>query len=157
MTELWYLNRINYFYNPEEERVDKIMEDGFNRVSFYSTAFALNTNIYGFYNFKKGKIQAIRHHIQPSLSFSFTPDFSDPSYGYYQEVKVNEEGDTRLFSRHAGFSYSGAPLGESRAMNFSIRSVLEAKILNKADSTGDNPTKKIPLLENIDLSGSYNF
>ncbi len=157
LTELWYLKRINYFYNPEEERVDKILEDGFNRVTFYSTAFALNTNIYGFFNFKKGAIQAIRHHIQPSLSFSFTPDFSDPSYGYYQEVQTNEEGDMRLFSRQAGFSYSGAPMGESRSMNFSIRSVLEAKVLNKADSTGDNPTKKIPLLENIDLGGSYNF
>src|SRR5690606_6003645 len=39
LTELWYLKRINYFYNPEEERVDKIIEDGFNRVTFYSSSF----------------------------------------------------------------------------------------------------------------------
>jgi len=157
LTELWYLKRINYFYNPEEERVDKILEDGFNRVTFYSSSFSLNTNIYGVFNFKKGNIQTIRQHIQPALSFNFSPDFSTPVYGYYQEVQTNAEGDTRLLSRQSGFAYGGAPLGESRAMSFSIRSVLEAKILDKSDSTGESKTKKIPLLENIDLSSSYNF
>ncbi len=157
LTELWYLKRINYFYNPEEERVDKILEDGFNRVTFYSTSFSMATNIYGYFDFKKGKIKTIRQHIQPSVGFNFTPDFSDPSFGYYQNVRINEEGDTRIYSRHANFSYGGAPLGESRSMSFNIRSVLEAKILNKEDSTGDNPTKKISLLENIDLASNYNF
>src|SRR5690606_15016431 len=38
-TELWYLNRINYYYNPQEERVDRILESGFNRVGFYNTSF----------------------------------------------------------------------------------------------------------------------
>ncbi|MEP1085433.1 MAG: putative LPS assembly protein LptD [Algoriphagus sp.] len=157
LNELWYLKRINYFYNPSEERVDKILEDGFNRVTYYNTAFSMNTNIYGFFNFKKGNIRTIRQLIQPSISFNFSPDFSDPSRGYYQEVQINEEGDTRLYSRQAGFAYSGAPQGESRAMSFSLRSVLEAKILDKADSTGEGKTKKIPLLENLDLSSSYNF
>ncbi|PZX51385.1 putative LPS assembly protein LptD [Algoriphagus chordae] len=157
LTELWYLKRINYFYNPAEERVDKIIEDGFNRVTFYSSAFSLNTNIYGFFNFKKGKIQTIRQLIQPALSFSFSPDFSNPSLGYYQEVQTNAEGDSRLMSRYQGFAYGGAPLGESRAMSFNLRSVLEAKIIDKADSTGEMATKKIPILENIDLNSSYNF
>ncbi|SFU16044.1 hypothetical protein SAMN04489724_4504 [Algoriphagus locisalis] len=157
LTELWYLKRINYFYNPAEERVDKIMEDGFHRVTSYSTSFAMNTNIYGFFNFKKGKIQTIRQHIQPTLSFNFSPDFSDPSLGYFQEVQINNEGDTRLFDRYQGFSYGGARLGESRSMAFSIRNVLEAKVLDKNDSTEENATKKIPILENIDLNSSYNF
>lgn len=157
LTELWYLKRINYFYNPAEERVDKIMEDGFNRVTFYSTSFSMNTNIYGFFNFKKGNIQTIRQHIQPSLSLNFSPDFSDPSLGYFQEVQINNEGDIRLFDRYQGFSYGNARQGESRAMAFSIRSVLEAKIIDKNDSTEENATKKIPILENIDLNSSYNF
>lgn len=157
LTELWYLNRINYFYNPAAERVDKILEDGFNRVTYYSSSFNMNTNIYGFFNFKKGNIKTIRQHIQPSFGFSYTPDFSDPSFGYYQDVQINEEGDVQRISRHSGFAYGSAPLGESKALSISIRSVLEAKILNKEDSTGDNPTKKVPILENIDLSTSYNF
>lgn len=154
--EIWYLQKINYYYNPTQERVDKIVEDGFNRVSYYSSSFSLNTNLYGFYNFKKGKIQTIRQHIQPSFAFSYTPDFSDPSFGYYQEVQTNEQGDTQRFSRHQGFIYGGAPLGESRALSINIRSVLEAKLLTESD-TAEATSKKIPLMENIDLGTSYNF
>lgn len=154
--EIWYLQKINYYYNPAQERVDKIIEDGFNRVSYYTSSFSMNTNLYGFFNFKKGKIQTIRQHIQPSFGFSYTPDFSDPSFGYYQDVQVNDEGDTQRFSRHQGFIYGGAPLGESRALSINIRSVLEAKLLSKSD-TAEATTKKIPLLENIDFGTSYNF
>lgn len=156
LNEIWYLQKINYYYNPAEERVDKIIEDGFNRISYYSSSFNLNTNIYGFYNFKKGKIQTIRQHIQPSFGLSYTPDFSNPSFGYYQDVRINENGDTRRLSRHQGFIYGGAPLGESRALSINIRSVLEAKLLSKSD-TADAVTKKIPLMENIDFGTSYNF
>ncbi|MDI1322681.1 MAG: putative LPS assembly protein LptD [Algoriphagus sp.] len=154
--EIWYLQKINYYYNPAQERVDKIIEDGFNRVSYYNSSFSMNTNLYGFFNFKKGKIQTIRQHIQPSFAFSYTPDFSDPSFGYYQDVQVNDEGDTQRFSRHQGFIYGGAPLGESRALSINIRSVLEAKLLSESD-TAEATTKKIPLLENIDFGTSYNF
>ncbi len=154
--EIWYLQKINYYYNPAQERVDKIIEDGFNRVSYYTSSFSMNTNFYGFFNFKKGKIQTIRQHIQPTFAFNYTPDFSDPSFGYYQDVQVNDEGDTQRFSRHQGFIYGGAPLGESRALSINIRSVLEAKLLSESD-TAEATTKKIPLLENIDLGTSYNF
>ncbi len=157
-TELWYLQRINYYYNPTEERVDKIIEDGFNRVGYYTSSFSMNTNIYGNYNFKPGsKIQTIRHHIAPTFAFNYTPDFSDPAYGYYQEVQINEDEDTQLFSRHQGFVYSGAPLGESRALSIGIRNVVEAKILNKKDSTSENATKKIPILESFNINTAYNF
>lgn len=156
--ELWYLQRINYYYNPTEERVDRIVEDGFNRVGFYNSSFAMNTNFYGFYNFKpSSKIQTIRHHIAPTFAFNYTPDFSDPSYGYYQQVQVDETGRTQLFSRHQGFIFSGAPLGESRALSLGIRNVLEAKVLNAKDSTTENATKKVPLLESFNINTAYNF
>lgn len=157
-TELWYLQRINYYYNPSEERVDRIVEDGFNRVGFYNTSFAMNTNFYGFYNFKpSSKIQTIRHHIAPTFAFNYTPDFSDPSYGYYQEVQTNNSGQIQRFSRHQGFVYSGAPLGESRSLSIGLRNVLEAKILDAKDSTKENATKKIPLLESFNINTAYNF
>lgn len=155
--ELWYLQRLNYYYNPVSERVDQIVEEGFNRVSFFTSSFAMNTNFYGFYNFKKGKLQTIRHHIAPTFSFNYNPNFSDPRFGYYQQVQTNAEGAQRLFSRHQGFIFGGAPLGESRALSFSMRNVLEAKILNPKDSTTENATKKIPILESLNLNSAYNF
>lgn len=157
LTELWYLERINFFYNPVENRVDRILENGFNRVSFFNSSFNMNTNVYGFYNFKGSKkIETIRHHMQPSIGFNYTPDFSNPAFGYYQLVQVDESGRQQLFSRHQGFIFGGAPLGESRAMSFNLRNVVEAKI--KTDTEGDEvTTKKIPLLQSLNISTSYNF
>lgn len=156
-TELWYLEKINYYYNDSENRVDRILENGFNRVGFYTSSFNLNTNIYGFYTFKNNKkIEAIRHHMQPSFGFNYTPDFSNPALGFYQNVQVDSEGRTQLFSRHQGFIFQGAPLGESRALSISIRNVLEAKIKSLSD-TAEVKTKKIPLLQTLNLTTNYNF
>ena len=156
-TELWYMQRLSYYYNPATQRVDQITQDGFNRVGFFNSSFSMNTNFYGFYNFKgKGKLQTIRHHMAPTFSYNYTPDFSAPSFGYYQEVQVDETGRTQLFSRHNGYIFGGAPLGESRALSVSIRNVLEGKIKTETDST-EATTKKIPILESLNLNGAYNF
>jgi hypothetical protein len=118
----------------------------------------MNTNFYGFYNFKpKSKIQTIRHHIAPTFGFNYTPDFSDPSFGYYQLVQEDASGRAQLYSRHQGFIFGGAPLGESRALSIGIRNVLEAKVLNAKDSTSEDATKKIPLLESFNINTAYNF
>lgn len=155
-TELWYLDRINYYYNPNEERVDRILENGFNRIGYYNTSFSLNTNIYGFYTFGKGNVQAIRHHMQPSISVSSTPDFSDPKYGYYQNVQADASGRRMLYSRYDGFMFGGAPRGESKSISFSLRNVLEAKVKTESD-TAESTSKKVPVLQSLNLSSSYNF
>ncbi|MDA0313967.1 MAG: putative LPS assembly protein LptD [Bacteroidetes bacterium] len=156
-TELWYMQRFNYSYNSSTERIDQVKEDGFNRVGFYNTSFAMNTNFYGFYNFKpSGKLQTIRHHIAPTVSFNFNPDFSDPAYGYYQEVQADKSGRITRFSRHQGLIFGDAPLGESRALSFGLRNVVEAKIKTQTDST-EGEFKKIPLLESFNINTAYNF
>lgn len=156
-TELWYLDRINYYYNPQEARLDRILEPGFNRVGYYNASFNMATNIYGFYTFRKGsKVEAIRHHIQPTFGFNSTPDFSDPRFGFYQEVQVDETERRQRISRYQGFIYGGAPLGESKALSINIRNVLEAKVRSESD-TAEVQTKKVPLLQSFNISTNYNF
>ena len=156
-TELWYMQRFNYSYNSTTDRVEQVKEDGFNRVGFYNTSFAMNTNFYGFYNFSgKGKLQTIRHHMAPTFGFNFNPDFSDPAYGYYQEVQSDKSGQLRRYSRHQGLIFGDAPLGESRALSLGLRNVLEAKIKTETDST-EGEFKKIPLLESFNINTAYNF
>ena len=156
-TELWYMQRFNYYYNPSTQQVDRITEDGFNRVGFYNASFAMNTNFYGFYNFKgKGKLQTIRHHMAPTFSFNYNPDFSDPAYGYYQEVQADKGGQIRRFSRHQGLIFGDAPLGESRALSIGLRNVVEAKLKVDTDST-EGQSKKISILEALNINTAYNF
>jgi hypothetical protein len=156
-TELWYMQRFNYSYNSTTDRVEQVKEDGFNRVGFYNTSFAMNTNFYGFYNFSgKGKLQTIRHHMAPTFGFNFNPDFSDPAYGYYQEVQSDKSGQLRRYSRHQGLIFGDAPLGESRALSLGLRNVVEAKLKTQTDST-EGEFKKIPLLESFNINTAYNF
>ncbi len=156
-TELWYMQRFNYSYNSTTDKVEQLKEDGFNRVGYYNTSFAMNTNFYGFYNFKpSGKLQTIRHHMAPTISFNFNPDFSDPAYGYYQEVQSDKSGRITRYSRHQGMIFGDAPLGEARALSLGIRNVVEAKIKTQTDST-EGEFKKIPLLEAFNINTAYNF
>ena len=155
--ELWYMQRFNYSYNSSTDKVEQVKEDGFNRVGYYNTSFAMNTNFYGFYNFKpSGKLQTIRHHMAPTVSFNFNPDFSDPTYGYYQEVQSDKSGRMARFSRHQGLIFGDAPIGESRALSLGLRNVVEAKIKTQTDST-EGEFKKIPLLEAFNINTAYNF
>jgi hypothetical protein len=158
-TELWYLNRIDYFFNEERGQVDQIRTDGFNRAGFYNSSFNLSTNIYGFYTFRKGgRIEAIRHHVQPTVGISYSPDFSDPRFGFYQQVQSDVRGNRQFFSRYQGFIFGGAPLGEQRSMNISVRNVVEAKVRGRDRDDGETPeTKKIPLLQTLNIATNYNF
>ena len=54
-----------------------------------SSSLSLSTNIYGTFNFKKGRLKAIRHTIRPSVSFSYRPDFAER---YNETIESNLEG-----------------------------------------------------------------
>ena len=116
---------------------------------------SLSTRIYGTVFFKKGKIKAIRHVISPEISLSFSPDFTKPKYGYYENIQINENGDTRLLSNYENFLYGTPRIGSSATMNFYIGNNLEMKVVDKNDTISG--TKKIKIFENLSFSSSYNF
>ena len=115
----------------------------------------MSTRIYGTVFFKKGKIKAIRHVISPEISFSFSPDFTKPKYGYYDNVQINETGETKLLSKYENFLYGTPRIGSSASMNFYVGNNLEMKVLDKNDTISG--TKKIKIFENLSFSSSYNF
>jgi lipopolysaccharide assembly outer membrane protein LptD (OstA) len=154
--ELWYSSQLNYTYDSLTNTVITDTIPGFQRVYSYGTSVGMNTRIYGTYFFNRETgIQAIRHVINPSISYGYRPDFSDPKYDYYQEVQINEDGDTALRSRYQGYVYGTPGRGESSSLGLSLTNTLEMKVKSKKDTT--NTSEKIPLLRNFGLSGSYNF
>jgi len=154
-TEVWYPKELRYTYVPAQEgvRVDTIR--GFSRAGWYSTGASVATRLYGFYPIGGKKIQAIRHVMTPSIGFSYSPDFGDPSKGIYQEVQLDESGATRILSKYEGFAYGSPPLGENMSMSFSLNHNLEMKVKSKKDTVDE--FKKIKIFENLSMSSSYNF
>lgn len=154
-TEVWYPKELQYTYDDVEGgvRVDTLRQ--FSRAGWYSSGASVSTRFYGMYNFRGGKVKAIRHVITPSVGFSYSPDFGDPSRGHYQEVQIDEQGNTRILSKYQGFAYGGPSLGESASLSFSMNHNIEMKVKAKNDSIEEY--KKVKIFDNLSMSSGYNF
>lgn len=152
--ERWYLSSIHKAYNEQTGLVDKDTTFGFtaNRDANFSSS--LNTRIYGMFVFKKGFITALRHVINPTLSFTFTPDFSSPSLGFY-DYYIDKDGNKVFYSKTEDGVFGSPPSGKSGVISFAINNSLEMKVKSSSDTiTG---TQKIILLENFSISTGYDL
>jgi lipopolysaccharide assembly outer membrane protein LptD (OstA) len=122
-------------------------------VNQYSFNASMNTRVFGTFRFKKSRMEAIRHTMAPTVSFSYSPDFSDPAKGLFQDVIINKRNDTRRLSRYVGAS---SAIGSVGAASFSISNTIEAKLKAKSD-TAKKEVEKISLIDNLSLNGGYNF
>lgn len=129
---------------------------GFRTFREYSTSLNLSTNIYGDFEFKKGRLKAIRHTIRPSISFTYRPDFADQHN--LQVQQSNDPTDLLTYSPFGeGTSVYGTPsAGLSSSIGFSLNNVLEAKVAPK-DPDSDEEDRKITILNNLNFNTSYNI
>ncbi|MDE5852313.1 MAG: LPS-assembly protein LptD, partial [Alistipes sp.] len=158
-TEKWYFKKVDFEWNPVLNKVDTLPANyGFYRLYNYNMSVSASTTVYGMYDFTKKrrdrKIQAIRHTLTPSFGFSYAPDFSNPSYGYYSTYQSDASGRTNTYSPYAVNAYGVPSSGRSMSMNFSLSQNLEMKVLSKRDTSG---VRKIKLIDELRISGSYNF
>jgi len=105
------------------------------------------------YQFKKGPVTAIRHVVTPSVSFTMRPDFGSDYWGYWNEVQVNNEGDTQRYSIFEGSLYGGPSDGRSGTIGLSLGNNLEMKIKSKKDTISG--MKKVILVDNFSFNTSY--
>ncbi len=158
-TERWYFKKTERRWNPQTNTVETLdPEYGFYRLYNYNAALSFSTTLYGMWQvrekYKKFKLQAIRHTVTPSISFSYAPDFSHQKYGYYQTVQSDSTGRTSIYSPFADNYYGVPSSGRNMGLSFSLSQSLEAKVLSKRDSSG---MKKISIIDDFTISGSYNF
>lgn len=160
-TERWYTGAEKQAWDPVAKRhvaVDTI--HGFKRVYNYSTSLSAQTKFYGMYTPWKmfgDKVQAIRHVFTPSISVSYTPDFGDPKYNFYETYTYkNEYGEDveYTYSPYSSMMFGTAPRGESGSIGFDFKNNLEMKVLSDKDSTG---VKKISLIDDLGINFSYNM
>ncbi len=105
-------------------------------------------------NFKKGSaIQAIRHMMTPQIGFSYSPDFSAPTFGYYKNYS-NDRGEMTQYSIFDRGIIGSPNSGLVQALSFSISNNLEMKVKSKKDSTG---VKKLKIFETLSFNTNYNF
>ncbi len=136
--------------------VQKDTIDGFSNAIDGNFSSSISTKIYGMFQFgKKFPVQAIRHVVTPKVSFTYTPDWGDPSLGYYKSYyDPNLEEDVK-YSIYEDGIYGSPPGTNSGRINLSLSNNLEMKVRSRKDTvTG---FKKIKLVDDFTISTSYDM
>tara|TARA_S200000501_G_C20871992_1_gene764716 strand:+ start:3243 stop:6566 length:3324 start_codon:yes stop_codon:yes gene_type:complete len=120
--------------------------NNFKRRLTWNSTFSLTTKLYGLFPISIGKLDALRHVLTPSLSFSWSPKFTEDNSPYIQALP-----DTNLIHDYFYGTLAGAtPSSETKSIGFNVSNVFQAKI-NKEDNYS-----KIDLLS-WSLNSNYNF
>lgn len=160
LTDRMYTSKVRRQWDPNAAAEVCDTSYSFYNVWDFNAAVSLDTKIYGFYQplkFLGDKVKMIRHVITPTVSFSGSPDFSTPFFGYYgtyQYPSANGEMMERKYSLFPNSLFGVPGQGKTGTVNFALANNLEMKVKSDNDSIGE---KKISLIENFTISQSYNF
>lgn len=178
--EVWYFKTVNKVFDPtpvieydtvvapsgevvitpDTTKFGQIIDQqnrAFSPYRSYNAGASMSTKIFGTLLFKKGKLRGLRHVITPTVGFNYSPDYTNPDWGYFKTVKKDLRNDELLTynvfenNRISGFetpSFSGRQM----AVNYGFGNNFEAKVM-KRDST----LKNIKLFNSLTVNGNYNF
>ncbi len=165
-TERWYLQSVNESWDSKKQAVKIDTVSGFNRVYDFNMGVSASTKLYGFFEPIRAifgsKIDRIRHVFTPSIGFSYAPDFGASNWGYYGTYVIPSNAAVQhdqviQYSHYVNSLYGAPSVGKSGSINYSFANNVEMKIRNDKDTTGTNAFKKISLIDNFSVSGSYNM
>lgn len=129
----------------------------FNSARNFNASVSLSTKIIGIFKFKNSKLKAIKHVFTPTVSFNYHPDFGKPFWRYYKTVQVDTTGQNfglyHVFDPNPVYGVPGP--GQEGSISFGLMNNLEMKVFSKKDTV--NNEKKVGLLDQISLTGNYNF
>ncbi len=153
-TERWHWSTIDRTYDSQTGLLTTDTIQGFRANREFSFTSALSTRIYGMFQFKFGPLKALRHVINPSISFNYHPDFGKASLGWWKQY-TDTTGYVHRYSIFQNSLYGGPPDGRSGNLRVSVGNNLEIKVQNPFDTTAE--LKKVTLIESLNLSMGYDL
>ena len=152
------------YVNPDNnQRVPSVVNDTIRGV-FYGQALnpsisaSFNPQLFGTFSFTNpdSRLQAIRHVIKPSVSFSFVPALPGLSSKMYRKVQI--DSTENFFSEYSIYEGNifGTPSLSQKSGNISLSlvNIVEAKVFARDDTTGK--AKKVKIIDNFSINTSYN-
>jgi len=107
-------------------RLDTVLVSGFAARQTFSTSLSGSTQLYGVIHPRLGRLETIRHVLSPSVSASWTPDFSSSSWGYVQRGRQGDSLEVEL-DRFRESIYGATPSRESLALSFNLGQLWQSK------------------------------
>ena len=161
-TDRTYTNKIMKSWDEVENKEVNDTVYGFYNVYNWSMSLSASTKLYGSYIPSRklfgDKIDRIRHVFTPSVSFSYSPDFSAKRYGYYETYqKTDAEGNVSLveYSPYSGALYGVPGRGKTGSISFDMSNNIEMRI--KSDEDTITGFKKVSIIDELGASMSYNM
>jgi lipopolysaccharide assembly outer membrane protein LptD (OstA) len=156
--ERWYNKRIEKeFAGLTSGGKDSIITNDVKEINFLRTfnmGLSASTKFYGIVQPNVLGISAIRHTVNPSISYSYQPDFSTSFWGYYGTY-INSKGEEVKYNKFEREIFRGVSEGEQQNISFSVTNNFEMKTTVDPTDTTDRE-EKIQLL-NLTAGINYNF
>ncbi len=161
MDTTWNDDSTDFIVTNDTTKFGNIVTDEmwrFKPLRQFNAGASMSTKVFGTILFKKGKLRGLRHVMTPTVGFNYTPDFTDPDWGYFKTVKKDLRNDELLRysiyenNRISGFEQPSTG-GKQMALNYGFSNLFEAKVFSKRDST----LKNVKLFNSISVNGSYNL
>jgi len=167
-SERWHTSSIRRSWDDQTNSVVTDTIFGFNRNFDFNGSVTAQTRIIGFYVPSRrifgDRVDRIRHVMTPSVGFSYSPDFSDPFWGFWDSYIVPDPmgpypgwHEVR-YSRFDNTRFRGPAAGAQGNINFSLANNIEMRVRNRQDENSEQSTFRIvSLIDNFSVSGSYNI
>ena len=133
----------------EDSTVQSEFDPGFFALRQFNFSLQSNTTLYGTFPFRIGAFQGLRHVFQPSLSYTYHPDFGADTWGY-TDTYTALGGNAVRYARAPGVQ-----IGEQQSLSLNIDNTFQTKRVT-VDTTGAETENVITLL-NLGLNSNYNF
>ena len=156
--EFWYFRTTEQTWDDVNDTLlinDRVQ--GFSRAHQFRFNVSFSTILYG-QNQKafKGPVKFIRHVMRPNFGLTWNPDFTEGKENGYRTVQVDDTGTMRSYSIYENALMGRPSFGPNGSITFGLGNNLEMKVRVKSDSGGFD-TKKIKLIENLNINSNYNF
>ena len=151
-SQVWINQKFIRKWNTATQKTDTTITKGFYLDHAAQFSIGLNTAVFGTKYFKKGRVEALRHVMRPSVSINYKPDLSKSHY-YTDTIRA---GYTERFSEFEGALFPGYSEGKTGGLSFQLDNNLEMKWRSKKDSVATE-SKVIRLIDGFGLSTGYNF
>jgi lipopolysaccharide assembly outer membrane protein LptD (OstA) len=186
-----YFRKIIKTYNSDTDSLQEEFQRGVFTEYNYSFGIGASTRLYGIADSKRYflgildpnliGVKAIRHTYQPSINFSYSPDFSGENYGFYGHYKNNYGNEVKYsYFEKEGGAHASSSL--QQRISYSDMHSIEIKRQGKDTLPDENmellrltlnlshnfaadtlkfsdlsTTFRTPALKYLDLSGNANF
>jgi lipopolysaccharide assembly outer membrane protein LptD (OstA) len=155
--ELWYNKRIKQYSVESSVGTDSVVTEDVHEINFVRTfdaGVSASTKFFGIFKSPIPGIQAFRHIVTPSITYSYHPDFSGSGWGYY-DTYTTLNGTEVKYNKFQKEIFGGAGSGKSSSLSFSVGNVFEMK--TTADPTDTTAKEEKYQLLNLNFGMGYNF